>query len=104
MKTRLLLPLLLVTAAFIPPASANWFHNPAQGINRNIGSAPNPTPADIREMRLPMVTEEGTPVLNYTVIEPANDASKSASATQPTTPTPAQGGGAGAVPAASPSR
>jgi hypothetical protein len=100
MKTKFVLSLLLVTAAFVSPASANWFHNPYQNINRNIGSAPNPTPADLREMRLPVVTQAETPVPGYTVIEPAKDGSKQASAT----PTPAQGGGAGAVPAASPSR
>jgi hypothetical protein len=102
MKTKFVLSLLLVTAAFASPASANWFHNPYQNINRNIGSAPNPTPADLREMRLPVVTQAETPVPGYTVIEPAKDSSKQASAT--VTPTPAQGGGAGAVPAASPSR
>ena len=102
MKTRFVLSLLLVTAAFVSPASANWFHNPYQNINRNIGSAPNPTPADLREMRLPVVTQTETPVPGYTVIEPAKDGNKQASAT--VTPTPAQGGGPGAVPAASPSR
>src|SRR4051812_25368607 len=100
MKTKFILPLLLVTVAFACPASANWFHNPHQNINRNVGSAPNPTPADLREMRLPVVTQDGAPVQNFTVIEPAKDSNKQASAT----PAPAQGGGAGPVPAASPSR
>jgi len=98
MKTRFVLSALLLTAAFVSPASANWFHNPHQNINRNIGSAPNPTPADLREMRLPVVTEAETPVKGYTVLEPAKDGSKQAS----NTPTPAQGGGP--VPPASPSR
>ena len=98
MKTRFVLSALLVTAAFASPASANWFHNPHQNINRNIGSAPNPTPADLREMRLPVVSEAETPVKGYTVLEPAKDGSKQAS----NTPTPAQGGGP--VPPASPSR
>ena len=102
MTTKFILPLLLVAAAFASPASANWFHNPYQNINRNIGSAPNPTPADLREMRLPVVTQAETPVPGYTVIEPAKDGSKQASVTP--APTPAQGGGAGAVPQASPSR
>jgi hypothetical protein len=57
MKTKLMLPLLFVSAAFIMPASANWFHNPYEGINRNVGSAPNPTPADIREERLPIAAK-----------------------------------------------
>jgi hypothetical protein len=80
---KFVLPLLLATAAFATPASANWFHNPYQGINRNIGSAPNPTPADIREMRLPLVTKTETPITNYTVVEPAKDPSKTASDTPP---------------------
>ena len=57
MKFRMMLPLLLVSAALATPAFAagNWFHNPYENINRNIGSAPNPTPQDLREMRLPIV-------------------------------------------------
>ncbi len=58
MKTKLMLSLLFASAAFIMPASANWFHNPYEGINRNVGSAPNPTPADLREDRLPIVTKD----------------------------------------------
>lgn len=103
MKTRFLLPLLLVSAAFITPASANWFSNPAQGINRNIGSAPNPTPADLREMRTPRLVEEGVAVQGYTVIEPAKDPNKAASAA-PQPVTPAQGGAVTSVAADSPSR
>jgi len=102
MKTKFILSLLLVTAAFASPASANWFHNPQLNVNLNVGSAPNPTPADLRENRLPVVTQAETPVKGYTVVEPAKDDSKQASAT--VAPTPAQGGGPGAVPAASPSR
>lgn len=58
MKTKLMLSLLFVSAAFVMPASANWFHNPYTGVNLNVGSAPNPTPADIREDRLPIVTKD----------------------------------------------
>jgi len=46
--TNAMMSLLLVSAVFISPASANWFSNPAAGTNLNIGSAPNPTPADLR--------------------------------------------------------
>jgi hypothetical protein len=63
MKTKFVLPaLLVISASLVTPASANWFHNPDIGINRNIGSAPNPTPEDIRAMRVPVVTkdEDGT--------------------------------------------
>ena len=58
MKTRILLPMLLLSAVFVSPASANWFSNPDVNINLNLGSAPNPTPADIREDRLPIVTKD----------------------------------------------
>ena len=43
------LPILLLTAVFATPASANYFSNPRLGINLNIGSAPNPKPSEIRE-------------------------------------------------------
>ena len=100
MKTRLILPVLLVAAAFVTPASANWFHNPYQGVNRNIGSAPNPTPADIRENRLPIAAqdEQADP---GAVAAAAKDAGKSAT---PPANTTAQAGGAGVVASASPSR
>jgi hypothetical protein len=53
-KIAALMPALLMALAVVTPASANWFSNPVQGINRNIGSAPNPTPQNIREFRIPM--------------------------------------------------
>jgi hypothetical protein len=53
MNSRIMLPLLLLSAAVITPASANWFSNPFFGINRNIGSAPSPTPEQVRQERLP---------------------------------------------------
>ena len=41
-----LVSLLLISATvFVTPASANWFSDVRQGVNRNIGSAPNPKPA-----------------------------------------------------------
>jgi hypothetical protein len=61
MKTKVLLPALLVAAATVTavaPASANWFNNPYLGITRNVGSAPNPTPDDVRQMRLPIVVRQ----------------------------------------------
>jgi hypothetical protein len=61
MKTKVLLPALLIAAATVTavtPASANWFHNPYLGITRNVGSAPNPTPDDVRQMRLPIVVRQ----------------------------------------------
>ena len=50
-KTTVLLPVVLMSVALATPAYSNWFSNPYTGINRNIGSAPSPTPQDIRESR-----------------------------------------------------
>jgi hypothetical protein len=47
--------LLLLTALPTTEASANYFYNPHINIARNIGSAPSPTPRDIRENRLPEI-------------------------------------------------
>ncbi len=58
---KFVMPLLLLSAAFVTPAYANYFSNPQTGITLNIGSAANPTPDDIRENRVPMVAE--APVL-----------------------------------------
>jgi outer membrane protein OmpA-like peptidoglycan-associated protein len=48
MKTTLLSLLLITTAVSTTPAFANWFANPQLGVNLNVGSAPNPKPADLR--------------------------------------------------------
>jgi outer membrane protein OmpA-like peptidoglycan-associated protein len=48
MKNTIRSLLLLSAVICVTPASANYFSNPAQGTNLNIGSAPNPTPADLR--------------------------------------------------------
>ena len=48
MKTTFLSLLLLSAAVFVTPASANYFANPRLGMNLNIGSAPNPAPAQLR--------------------------------------------------------
>src|SRR5260221_13649495 len=63
MKKTFLSLLLLSTAVFVTPASANYFANPRLGVNLNIGSAPNPTPAQRRgaetlEERTPVYTEQ----------------------------------------------
>ena len=61
MKIKMLVPALLLsvaTVATVTPASANWFHNKYLGISRNVGSAPNPTPDDVRQMRLPIVVRQ----------------------------------------------
>jgi hypothetical protein len=53
MNSKLLLALIFVSAAIITPASANWFSNPSLGINRNVGSAPSPTPDQVRQEKQP---------------------------------------------------
>jgi len=61
MKTKLVVSALLISAAAVAavaPASANWFNNPYLGITRNVGSAPNPTPDDVRQGRLPIVVRQ----------------------------------------------
>jgi hypothetical protein len=40
--------MLAAAAICASPAYANWFSNPITNTNLNIGSAPNPTPADLR--------------------------------------------------------
>jgi hypothetical protein len=40
---------LLFASGSVTPAAANWFSNPYLGISQNIGSAPNPTPEQIRQ-------------------------------------------------------
>ena len=58
MKTRVLLSALLLSAAFVSPASANWFSNTVWNIQLNIGSAANPTPSDVRENKVPMLVRD----------------------------------------------
>jgi hypothetical protein len=49
MKTsKTMMSLLAAAAICASPAYANWFSNPSTNTNLNIGSAPNPTPADLR--------------------------------------------------------
>ena len=52
-NTAIMLSLALLSVALATPAAAaNWFSpDPATGMRRHIGSAPNPTAQDIRESR-----------------------------------------------------
>lgn len=50
MNKKTVLSLLMLSALCAAPASANYFSNPQAGTNLNIGSAPNPTPADLRAL------------------------------------------------------
>jgi hypothetical protein len=104
MKTKIVLPLLLLSAVAVTPAYANWFHNPYTNVYLNVGSAPNPTPRDIRENRLPVVVEDvaGTDVATS---DPAKNTAKTATApAKADSRAISQSGGATSVPAASPSR
>ena len=47
------LPLALLSAALVTPAYASWFYDRELNIRLNVGSAPNPTPQDLREKRSP---------------------------------------------------
>jgi PRC-barrel domain protein len=47
-KTGIATLLLLAVATVATPASANWFFRPGAGVSLNVGSAPNPTPNDLR--------------------------------------------------------
>ena len=55
MRTLMTLTVLFISAAGANPGFANYFHNPHLGLNLNIGSAPSPTPRDIRESRMPQL-------------------------------------------------
>jgi hypothetical protein len=47
MRSKALITLVVATG-LAAPAFANYFHDPNANINLNIGSAPNPTPEDLR--------------------------------------------------------
>jgi len=79
MKTMGIFALLLISGALATPAYANFFSNPALGISLNVGSAPNPTPQQIRAFELPTITQDDT-----TAPAAAADAAKPA--TQPAAP------------------
>jgi hypothetical protein len=55
MRIKMTLCALFISSAFATPTFANYFHNPYLNLNLNVGSAPSPTPRDIRENRLPQV-------------------------------------------------
>jgi TonB family protein len=77
MKTQMLLPLVLMSAALVTPAYSNTFHGLNTPLNRNVGSAPNPTAQDIHNNRQrvnyplesQMLNEEGTVGLKISLTE-----------------------------------
>jgi hypothetical protein len=91
MKTKLLVSALLLSAVAITPSHANFFSNPALGINLNVGSAPSPTPQDIREERKPIITEDVDQNNPTTVASQPAPAKSATTATNQKTPQPAAG-------------
>jgi len=97
----MLLPVLLLTAAFVSPVSANWFHNPGWNLNLNLGSAPSPTPDDIRADKQPMLVRDADGNV-IAMIDPATG-KVIATAEPPVTARPSNGTARNA-PAAAPAR
>src|SRR5436305_589317 len=98
MYRKTLSAMLLVCGAFATPAYANYFHNPYIGVNLNVGSALNPTPADIRVDRLPTIADgPGALQRLFTAVVDAMSGDKSRVAQNQTQP-------AGGAPAAPQSR
>jgi len=63
MKKTTLATVLLLSAMMAAPASANWFFRPDAGISLNVGSAPNPTPNDLRILYGPLRYQVSAAVL-----------------------------------------
>jgi len=63
MKKATLATVLLLSAMMAAPASANWFFRPDVGISLNVGSAPNPTPNDLRVLYGPLRYQVSVAVL-----------------------------------------
>ena len=88
MNKTLISLLLLSAAVCVTPASANYFSNARLGVNLNVGSAPNPKPAN-----RPFIAEAPyiTDTVVYTPVEPAAVVSPSLrSAASSTLPPPRQ--------------
>jgi hypothetical protein len=100
MLRKSLLALLFVSGALATPAYANYFSNPYTGVTLNIGSAPNPTPADIRVNRLPVITQDDSSAPAATAAAKPSDQNTTPVAQNP----PPAASGAALVPAAAQSR
>ena len=64
MKAKALISVLVMSAACATPAFANSFTNPKLNVMSNVGSAPNPTPRDLREHNMPLMSYRATPTVN----------------------------------------
>jgi hypothetical protein len=99
MSKNAFMALLLVSGALATPAHANYFSNPYTGVTLNIGSAPNPTPADVRVGHLPAITKDDTSAPSATVAAKPEEKNPPLAQNPP-----AAGSGATLVPAAAQSR
>ena len=64
MRIKMTMSMLLLSVACVTPALANYFHNQRLNLYLNVGSAPSPTPRDVRENRLPRLVQAVRPPAN----------------------------------------
>ena len=88
MKKAILSFLLLSAAIAVTPASANYFSNPRLGMNLNIGSAPNPTPAKLHRRALVEEQTQHPQTTEADLQSPSASAPAPAVAEIPPAPTP----------------
>jgi hypothetical protein len=89
MRFKMTLSVLFLSAACATPTLANYFNNPHTNLHLNIGSAPSPTPRDIRENRLPQWVHAPSSYANIVADDTTKNTDKPAANDHP----PAQGGG-----------
>ncbi len=77
-----ILSVLLLSAVCASPASANYFSNPITGTTLNIGSAPNPTPMQLR------LLGESRTIVAENVLPPAPPPPPAPPAVEPPAPPP----------------
>ena len=63
--------LLLLSAIFITPASANWFSSQSSNTMYNVGSVRNPTPAELRALYSKEHAQPAAPTSRSTPPSPA---------------------------------
>ena len=74
MRKMTMASLLLLSTVCAVPASANYFFNSFWGTTLNVGSAPNPTPDQLRaigDSRWPSVTQANPPIGSAAVPRPS---------------------------------
>jgi hypothetical protein len=100
MRMKITMSMLLLSAACTTPSLANYFYNPYTNLRLNVGSAPSPTPRDVRENRLPKVVHASS----HRVDIVADDVTKSTDKPVLNDQSSAQVGGGRNLVAAQPSR